>query len=84
MPWTWQTYPDAMKNLPTRVRHKAIEIANALVRDGYDEARAISIAISTAKEWVEAHPPRKRKPSLSPRARARAQRAAESSNTSDG
>jgi uncharacterized protein YdaT len=61
MPWTWQRYPDAMKNLPVRARHKAVEIANALIEDGYDEGRAISIAIAQAKEWVENHPPRKRK-----------------------
>jgi uncharacterized protein YdaT len=62
MPWTWQRYPDSMKNLPVRVRHKAIEIANALLEDGYEEGRAIPIAIAQAKEWHENHPPRKRKP----------------------
>lgn len=61
MPWTWQRYPDSMKNLPVRVRHKAIEVANALIEDGYDEGRAIPIAIAQAKEWVENHPPRQRK-----------------------
>lgn len=63
MPWTWQRYPDSMKNLSVRVRHKAIDIANALLDDGYDESRAIPIAIAQAKEWHENHPPRKRKPS---------------------
>jgi uncharacterized protein YdaT len=51
-----------MKNLPVRVRHKAIEVANALLEDGYEESRAIPIAISQAKEWNENHPPRQRKP----------------------
>lgn len=62
MPWTWQRYPDSMKNLPVRIRHKAIEVANALLDDGYEEGRAIPIAIAQAKEWHENHPPRKRKP----------------------
>ena len=62
MPWTWQRYPDSMKNLPVRIRHKAIEVANALLQDGYEESRAIPIAIAQAKEWHENHPPRKRKP----------------------
>lgn len=62
MPWTWQRYPDSMKNLPVRVRHKAIDIANALLEDGYEEGRAIPIAVAQAKEWHENHPPRKRKP----------------------
>lgn len=65
MPWTWQRYPDSMKNLPVRIRHKAIEIANALLEDGYEEGRAIPIAIAQAKEWHENHPPRKRKPAES-------------------
>jgi uncharacterized protein YdaT len=51
-----------MKNLPVRVRHKAVEIANALLEDGYEEGRAISIAIAQAREWTENHPPRQRKP----------------------
>lgn len=70
MPWTWQKYPDAMKNLPVRVRHKAIEIANALIEDGYEEGRAIPIAISTAQKWVENNPPRKHKPRQRQRIRA--------------
>lgn len=31
MSWTKKTYPDSMKNLPVKVRHKAIEIGNALL-----------------------------------------------------
>lgn len=34
------------------VRNKAIEIANALLADGSDEARAIAIATSKAEEWA--------------------------------
>ncbi len=53
MPWTETDYPQSMKNLDLQVRRKAIEIANALVEDEYDEGRAIPIAISQAKKWVE-------------------------------
>ena len=34
MPWNKQDYPVSMKNLEPRVRHKAIEIANALLEMG--------------------------------------------------
>lgn len=52
MPWSKQDYPDSFKNLDTDVRNKAIEIANALLREDYEEGRAISIALSQAKEYV--------------------------------
>jgi uncharacterized protein YdaT len=41
-----------MERLPEHVREKAIEIANALLADGYDEGRAIRIAIAKAREWA--------------------------------
>ncbi|MEK8127540.1 hypothetical protein WMW72_06380 [Paenibacillus filicis] len=56
MPWTKRDYPPSMKNLDERVRNKAIEIANALLEDGYEEGRAIAIATAQAKEWNEHHP----------------------------
>jgi uncharacterized protein YdaT len=34
-------------------RLKTIEIANALLEEGYDEGKAIRIAIANAKEWTE-------------------------------
>ena len=40
-----------------RVRRKAIEIANALLEEGYDEGKAIRIAIAKAKEWAARHEP---------------------------
>jgi uncharacterized protein YdaT len=40
-----------MQNLPPEVRLKAIEIANALPEEGYDESKAIRIAIAKAKDW---------------------------------
>lgn len=53
MPWTTKDYPASMKNLEETTRNKAIEIANALLEDGYEEGRAIPIAISQAKKWAE-------------------------------
>ena len=50
MPWNKNNYPDSFKNLETSTRHKAIEIANALLRDGYEEGRAIPIALDQAKK----------------------------------
>lgn len=52
MPWSESNYPVSMKNLPEPVRAKAIEIANALLEEGYDEGRAIAIGIEKAREWV--------------------------------
>lgn len=42
-----------MKNLSGSTRAKAIEIANALLEEGYEEGRAISIAIAKAKEYTD-------------------------------
>ena len=53
MPWSEAYYPRSMRNLPPEVRLKAIEIANALLEEGYDEGKAIRIAIAKAKEWAE-------------------------------
>ncbi len=53
MPWNEKDYPDSMKNLNSLVRRKAIDIGNAMVKEGYEEDSAIPIAISQAKEWAE-------------------------------
>ncbi|MFJ7825987.1 DUF2188 domain-containing protein [Psychrobacillus sp. NPDC096623] len=52
MPWNKNDYPDSMKNLDADVRDKAIEIANALLKDNYEEGRAISIATSQARKAI--------------------------------
>jgi uncharacterized protein YdaT len=59
MPWNGERYPVSMKNLPPRVRHKAIEIANALLAAGRPERQAIRIGIWSAKRWGAAHSPRR-------------------------
>jgi uncharacterized protein YdaT len=53
VPWSKNDYPDSFKNLNSDVRNKAIEIANALLRDGYAEGRAIPIALDRARKSVE-------------------------------
>ena len=55
MPWTDERYPVSMKNLPPRVRHKAIEIANALLAAGRPDGQAIRIGIWSARRWGAAH-----------------------------
>lgn len=55
MPWTKKNYPASMKNLAAAVRHKAIDIANALVEEEMEEGLAIATAISRAKDWAANH-----------------------------
>jgi uncharacterized protein YdaT len=45
-----------MKNLDERVRNKAVDIANALLEEGYEEGRAIAIATAQAEKWAKDHP----------------------------
>ncbi len=54
MPWNQNDYPASFKNLEPRVKKKAIEIANALVNENYNESRAISIAMTKAREFFHA------------------------------
>jgi len=53
MPWTESYFPAAMRNLSPIVRSKAIQIANALLAEGYEEGRAIRIGIAQARRWVQ-------------------------------
>ena len=55
MPWTASRYPGSMTHLPDGVRRKAIAIANALLEEGYEEGRAIRIAIAQARRWAGVH-----------------------------
>lgn len=52
MPWDMKDYPDAFKNFDHTIRKKAIEIANGLLANGYEDDSAIPIAIEQAKEWA--------------------------------
>ena len=55
MPWTDAHFPRSLAHLPPAVRAKAIDIANALLAQGYEEGRAIRIAIAQAKRWAAVH-----------------------------
>ena len=52
MPWTLDRYPPAMQRLPPEVLVKAIEIANAMLAEGYEEGQAVRMAIAAAKKWA--------------------------------
>ena len=52
MPWNMKDYPASMKTW-IRWFEKAIDIANALLNDGYTDDRAIPIATSQAEKWLE-------------------------------
>ncbi|MCB2196708.1 MAG: DUF2188 domain-containing protein [Bacteroidetes bacterium] len=53
MPYTKNDYPNTMKNLPEKVREKAIEILNTLLEDKkMEESIAIPTSISRAKDWA--------------------------------
>ncbi|HHR2599565.1 TPA: hypothetical protein ACSY4S_02360 [Listeria monocytogenes] len=52
MPWTKNDYPDSWKNLRKTEREKAIEIGNALLKDGYSESRAIPSVLIFDKRSV--------------------------------
>lgn len=53
MPWDLTDYPSSFKNFEPLLKKKAIDIANALVSEGYPDERAIPIAISQAKKWLD-------------------------------
>jgi uncharacterized protein YdaT len=53
MPYTKNDYPNSLKNLPTEIREKAIDILNRLLEDKeMDESIAIPTSISRAKDWA--------------------------------
>ena len=51
MRWNKNNYPQEMKDLDEITRNKAIDIANILLHDDYDESRSIAMAICQAKQW---------------------------------
>ncbi|NGC27265.1 DUF2188 domain-containing protein [Staphylococcus aureus] len=51
MPCTLKGYPEKWKEFETLKREKAIEIANAMLREGYLEKDVIPIVTKKAKDW---------------------------------
>jgi uncharacterized protein YdaT len=52
MPWSVDQPPASMRKLPYEVRRRAVEFANALLREKMDEAKAIRIATAKARAWA--------------------------------
>lgn len=61
MPFSQRDYPTSLKNFSEPVRHKAIEVANALLEEAQgeegdarepDEGRAIAIGTAQAERWA--------------------------------
>lgn len=52
MPCTLKGYPEKWKEFETLKREKAIEIANAMLREGYLEKDVIPIATKKSKRLV--------------------------------
>ena len=51
MPWYNGDYPPSYKNQPKKLRDKAVEIANALLKDGTEEGIAIATGLKRAREY---------------------------------
>jgi uncharacterized protein YdaT len=51
MPWYNGDYPPSYKNQPVKLRDKAVEIANALLKDGVEEGIAIATGLKRAREF---------------------------------
>lgn len=51
MSWTMEDYPQSWKNFDELERKKAIDIGNAMLKDGYEEENVIPIATKQAESW---------------------------------
>lgn len=52
MPWARGDYPPSYKNQPVKIREKAVEIANELLKDGTEEGIAIATGLKRAREVI--------------------------------
>lgn len=53
MPWPKGKYPPSYKNLPVKLRNKAVEIANAILEESGDEGLAIATGLKKAREILD-------------------------------
>ena len=53
MPWFNGDYPPSYKNQPKKLREKAVEIANALLKEGTDEGIAIATGLKRARAYFK-------------------------------
>lgn len=61
--YTKTNFPTGLKNLPAKIKNKAVEIINALLEEGYQEARAIAIGTWQAEKMYNYKPRGERKKS---------------------
>lgn len=54
MPWYNGDYPPSYKNQPKKIRDKAVEIANEILKDSGDEGIAIATGLKKAREFFSA------------------------------
>jgi uncharacterized protein YdaT len=50
MPWPKGDYPPSYKNQPVKLREKAVEIANEMLKEGAEEGIAIATGLKRARE----------------------------------
>jgi uncharacterized protein YdaT len=50
MPWYNGDFPPSYKNQPLKLREKAVEIANELLKNGAEEGIAIATGLKCARE----------------------------------
>lgn len=53
MPWHNGDYPPSYKNQPKKIRDKATEIANEILKDSGDEGIAIATGLKKAREFYK-------------------------------
>jgi len=53
MPWYNGDFPPSYKNQPLQLRNKAVEIANALLKEGVEEGIAIATGLKRAREFFK-------------------------------
>ncbi len=51
MPWNNGDYPPSYKNQPKKIREKAVEIANEVLKDSGDEGIAIATGLKKARKF---------------------------------
>jgi uncharacterized protein YdaT len=53
MPWHNGDYPPSYKNQPKKIREKAVEIANEVLKDSGDEGIAIATGLKRARQFFD-------------------------------
>jgi uncharacterized protein YdaT len=53
MPWYNGDYPPSYKNQPKKMREKAVEIANEILKETGDEGIAIATGLKRAREYFK-------------------------------